>query len=352
MKIHLLSGFLGSGKTTAIHTAAGLLMRSGMKTGVITNDQGIRLVDSGFLAAGSIPGRQVVNGCFCCNYSELDRQIGSLEKSDQPEIIFAESVGSCTDIVATVLKPLQNYRSESAVSLTVVCDSLLLKMLLLEELRLFEAEVEYIFWKQLEEASLVLLNKSDLVSPSDVDALRAAIGKKFGKKTILSVQASNAESVARWLTVLGSLPAEAGLSPEVDYGIYATGEAMMGWLDCDILIETGKPDAPAAAEKLVAGFTTRLRMAAVPVGHVKWLIDEREKLSLTASSPQQAFPLIPDSRSVRLLLNARVQVQPVQLEQMIDDCIAETKAETGAGISVSNRAAFQPGYPRPEHRMT
>ena len=63
MKIHLLSGFLGSGKTTAIQSASRTLMNRGIKTEFITKDQGLKLVDAGFFKQMGLPGRQVVNGC-------------------------------------------------------------------------------------------------------------------------------------------------------------------------------------------------------------------------------------------------------------------------------------------------
>ena len=102
MKIHLLSGFLGSGKTTAIQQAARSLIEQGIKTGVVTNDQGTKLVDGGLFKSLDIPNREVVNGCFCCNYNDLDASITSLVEASGTEVVFAESVGSCTDIVATV----------------------------------------------------------------------------------------------------------------------------------------------------------------------------------------------------------------------------------------------------------
>lgn len=110
MQIHLVSGFLGSGKTTAIQTACKILMADNYKVGVITNDQGIKLVDTGYFESNSIPNRQVINGCFCCNYNALNQNIQSLIQTNNPDIIFAESVGSCTDIVATVMKPLLQFK--------------------------------------------------------------------------------------------------------------------------------------------------------------------------------------------------------------------------------------------------
>ena len=67
MKIHLISGFLGSGKTTAIQQATRLLKEQGTRAGVITNDQGSKLVDGALFTSLSVPNREVINGCFCCN---------------------------------------------------------------------------------------------------------------------------------------------------------------------------------------------------------------------------------------------------------------------------------------------
>ena len=51
MNLHLVGGFLGSGKTTAIISAARLLMASGKRVAIITNDQGKYLVDTAFFRA-------------------------------------------------------------------------------------------------------------------------------------------------------------------------------------------------------------------------------------------------------------------------------------------------------------
>ena len=101
MKLILLGGFLGSGKTTAIVNAARILMRTGKKVAIITNDQGDQQVDSAYVRSMDIPVKEVANGCFCCNYQQLDNHIEEL-KENNPDIIFAESVGTCTDLIATI----------------------------------------------------------------------------------------------------------------------------------------------------------------------------------------------------------------------------------------------------------
>ena len=69
---------MGSGKTTAIQQACMQLLNEDVKVAVITNDQGSRLVDTGFIRSFSIPTQEVVNGCFCCNYEQLSHAIPSL----------------------------------------------------------------------------------------------------------------------------------------------------------------------------------------------------------------------------------------------------------------------------------
>jgi G3E family GTPase len=88
LTIYLTGGFLGSGKTTAIVNACKQLIKQQKKVAVITNDQGDQQVDSGYLQSLSIPNAEVANGCFCCNYDALEKNILQLNDSSFPEIIF------------------------------------------------------------------------------------------------------------------------------------------------------------------------------------------------------------------------------------------------------------------------
>ena len=75
MNLHIIGGFLGSGKTTAIISAAKSLLEKGKKVGVITNDKGKNLVDTAFFAAQSIPTGEVPGGCFRCSFDDLQKQV-------------------------------------------------------------------------------------------------------------------------------------------------------------------------------------------------------------------------------------------------------------------------------------
>jgi len=242
-QIHLLSGFLGSGKTTAIQQACRLLSQTGIPTAVISNDQGDKLVDGAFFEHLGIPGRQVTNGCFCCNYNDLDRCIGSLTRHDRPAdppaippiIIFAESVGSCTDLVATVLKPLLEQYPGWHPTVSVFADANLLREII-EDQTSFDAAVRYIYLKQLEEAQVIVVSKID--QAGNLPALKSLLTKHFPDKTILYHNSFDSEHILHWLRTLEQLSPQANTLPSlnIDYDLYGAGEAQLAWLDQQLVI--------------------------------------------------------------------------------------------------------------------
>ena len=120
----LVGGFLGSGKTTLILAAARELQQRGLRSAMVWNDQGEDLVDSQYAALSGMHSGEVTGGCFCCRLSELIDAIGDL-RAHAPDVIFAEPVGSCTDLSATVLRPLLEYSETYQLSpLTVLVDPL------------------------------------------------------------------------------------------------------------------------------------------------------------------------------------------------------------------------------------
>jgi Ni2+-binding GTPase involved in maturation of urease and hydrogenase len=352
MKIHLLSGFLGSGKTTAIQQAFRVLSQQGIKTGVITNDQGIKLVDGDFFKSLHTPSRQVVNGCFCCNYAHLDASIQSLIETNKTEVIFAESVGSCTDIVATVLKPLLQFRPEARITLSVFADARLLQMILNDGSSTFDDTVTYIYLKQLEEAGIIVINKIDLVSPEHMLEIKQLMQEKYGAKILLYQNSFDPVNIKYWLQTLNEYPSNTRLSSlNIDYDIYAQGEARLAWLDQELEIYSAGNNALEQAQDLINIIYRKIKEHQYAVGHLKFLINGSIKISFTSATEVPVTLKMEPASSAALLINMRVQTSPALMEQLMVSAINETEMQSGCKIVVNSLSAFQPGYPRPTHRI-
>lgn len=351
MQIHLLSGFLGSGKTTAIVKACRLLSKKGIRATVITNDQGSHLVDGQLFQHLNIPSRQVTNGCFCCNYNDLDAAIRSLTgqghpairslPGHHPAILFAESVGSCTDLVATVLKPLLQQYPRTAFTVSAFADATLLG-----QTSTFDPDVHYIYLKQLEEAQVIVVSKIDQIE--DQATLRHLMTGRYPGKTILYQDSFNEDHISHWLQTLEHISPGSNTLPslDIDYDLYGAGEARLAWLDQDMVIESPSHNAQNAALTLIY----RLSETSYPIGHLKCLLDGATKISFTPSGSTGHIPIHP-TPSATLLINARIQTTPAALTQLMADAIRATEKEHDCTIHTLSASCFQPGYPRPIHRI-
>ncbi len=352
MKIHLLSGFLGSGKTTAIQQAVMELLQRGVKTGVITNDQGLQLVDGGWFQLLHIPQWQVVNGCFCCNYQQLEAGIDSMSAAMGTDIIFAESVGSCTDIVATVVKPLLQFHPKAQVTISSFADVRLLQMILNETGNSFDEEVRYIYLKQLEEAVIIVVNKIDLISSQHLELVKARMQQQYGGKIILYQDSLDRDCIHHWLNVVDeNHSAKTLCSLDIDYDVYARGEAKLGWVDHSLEIESADGNALQPAEWLMNKIYASVKALRYPIGHIKFLVNNALKISFTsAADPTILLPKAP-AGSASLLINMRVQAEPGSLVGLIEAAIGEMKILYGCTVVRGVLAAFKPSYPTPMHRL-
>lgn len=356
MKLFLTGGFLGSGKTTAIRQACLELMLSGVHVAVITNDQGEQLVDSEYIKHVGIPVLEVTNGCFCCNYPKLEENIQTLSTHFHPKIIFAESVGSCADLVATITRPLAKFHPEIPVILSVFADASLLWSLMNGDSCFLDESVRYIYKKQLEEADIIVVNKSDLLSETGLEKVTGILKADYPGKDIILQNSLDKSDIQGWIENLENFVPPMRSALTIDYDIYGEGEKKLAWLDKEIFIRTDDHSAGMVCEALISHIYAKINAASLPIGHLKFFIDDGErqkKISYTTINPAGAGPvnLQMTANDITMLINARVQAEPALLEAIIDEAENEMALQTGSTILVKKLAAFQPGYPRPTYRM-
>ncbi len=329
----VVGGFLGAGKTTLILAAARLLADRGLRSAIILNDQGESLVDTELARSHGFDAGEVTGGCFCCRFSELIRIADQLREYS-PDVIFAEPVGSCTDLSATILQPIQQAYSDTfqLAPLTVLVDPS----------RTHDNEdIAFLFQKQLEEADLVCYTKSDLYP----DPPRANNTRQLSART--------GQGVAAWLDeiMFGKL---SGKILDIDYARYAQAEAALAWLNAEADLTCDPPLSPAMLlGPFLDTLDRELTAAGIPIVHLKAL-DQTPAGSLKAAqcangeepTIEGALDASP-AATHHLLLNLRAAFAPDPVRAIVQQAM-----ENLPGLSALRLNCFSPAAPKPERRIT
>ncbi|MEO6218967.1 MAG: GTP-binding protein [Ginsengibacter sp.] len=355
MRLCLVGGFLGSGKTTAIATAAKTLLRDNISVGAIMNDQGSQLVDAAFVNSLNIPNNEVRNGCFCCNYEQFYSAIRHLDATIHPDIIFAEAVGSCADLVATIVKPLIRFDPEIEIVLSVFADGAVLLSSLEGRSSFISEAVQYIYNKQLEEAGILIVNKCDKLTKNEILKIRSLFESQYPNKKLLFQDSRDETSVKKWLDATKENASNKTFtSLAIDYEKYAAGEAALTWLDASVTIHS-KEAAIKRSYEFIDEMADAISFQKLPVGHLKFFIQSvghQQKISYTsgehANKKDWNQDIIADHATV--LVNARVETNPDQLKQIFFQAIKKLE-DKNCYVEVLNLASFQPGYPKPTYRL-
>ena len=339
----LVGGFLGAGKTTLILCAADMVIRQGARVAVITNDQGDHLVDTRRVRAEGIDAAEIPGGCFCCRFSALMDAADQIQRY-QPEFIFAEPVGSCTDLAATVMRPLQSlYPDRFRVApLTVLVDPQIAQNALGDD---GDSHLRFLFESQVREADVLCYTKADQYRhfPSIFD------------DEPLRISAATAEGVREWLTLVSNwqLPAGGNIL-SIDYERYAAAEASLGWLNAKVGMQLRVPSSPAnVIGPLLERLDTSLSEVGVKVVHLK-LFDETPSSYLKAAIVRNGQEpsvegdlLAPAERRHDLLINLRAVGAPERLRSKVEEALRFLEGEIQVEIN-----AFAPAYPKPEKRVS
>ena len=359
LRFVMLGGFLGAGKTTTIARLAKYYQGRGQKVGIVTNDQAQDLVDTTSLRSQGYAVQEVAGACFCCRFDDLVGQVGQLEADDRPDVILAEPVGSCTDLVATVVQPLRDLygmRFEVAPYAVLFKPSHGLKILQGETGGGFSPKAAYIFTKQLEEADAIVVNRIDELTGSALGELVALVEAKFPGTPVLKLSAKTGQGV-EGLTALLDQEGHFGQKIlDIDYDIYAEGEAELGWLNASATVEA---EAPFPLDELLLDVVKRLQeplsLKGAEVAHLKaiGLADTSFGVANLVASGSEAELSLPSRMrvgEVELIVNARVAIDPAVLEALVREVVPEACAARGARVTIRTLHSFRPGRPTPTHR--
>ena len=354
----MLGGFLGAGKTTTLARLARHYMSQGLRVGLVTNDQAQNLVDTNNLRSQGFAVQEVPGACFCCKFDELVSKVGELQASERPEVILAEPVGSCTDLVATVVQPLKDLYAEMV---RVAPYAVLFKpshglRILRNEGSGFSPKAAYIFRKQLEEADAIVVNRLDEIPPADLEELNRLLAEQFPGTPILNLSARTGQGFSALIELLSQEGVFGRKILDIDYDIYAEGEAELGWLNSSIeLTSSGEFALDPLLMELISSLQSVIQESKGEVAHLKVIgIEEGifgvANLVSSGTAPELSLPSNATMKHADLIVNARVAIDPVWLQSQVEQIVEAACLSRGIQPHFRQTQSLRPGRPTPTHR--
>lgn len=189
----LLTGYLGSGKTTLVNHI--LANKRGIKFAVIVNDIGEVNIDADLIQKGGIVGKKdeslvaLQNGCICCTLkTDLIEQMGEIMKMQRFDYIVIEASGICEpEPIAQTLCSIPSlggmytrYGTCRLDCITTVVDALRLQSEFacgddLTRKGIEDEDIENLIIQQIEFCNIILLNKASEVQPEELKRIKQII---------------------------------------------------------------------------------------------------------------------------------------------------------------------------------
>jgi len=222
---------------------------------------------------------------------------------------------------------------------------------------IFDRNVTYIYHKQLEEADIILVTKTDLLPEGTLAGIKNDFIGRYPDKQFLYINSFNDNDLEQWLEMLANHnKSTKRKSLDIDYDAYGAGEAALAWFDQELEIKAREKNAWEIAVSLINRIYSAINNEKLGIGHLKFYLEDPElplKISFTTMSRSIYSDHLPSiqKQTQKLLINARVQTSPEQLETIITEATSWIKDLYQCDINAGDTRSFQPGFPTPVHRI-
>lgn len=178
----IVSGYLGSGKTTLVGHLLAAAQQEGVRLAIVSNEFGDTGIDRALLDAGEEGFVELDGGCVCCRLSDaLGETLETILSQVKPDRLVLETSGVALpgDVLVQFWRPpIDEYISEEAVVVVVDADYLLR-----------HDTLDDTFLEQVEAADVLILNKCDLIDAAEqVEATRRLEQLSGGRPVIPSIR--------------------------------------------------------------------------------------------------------------------------------------------------------------------
>ena len=196
----------------------------------------------------------------------------------------------------------------------------------------------------------------DLLDEDEKNRLLSALKVRFREKELMAISAKKGEGMDALLEfLLSSRPGANTVLRQIDYDRYATAEAVLGWLNAAVKIKSSKPfDSGDWLHTLASTLQEDFKKIAAEIGHLKFVITSAGKsmwgnVTRLTGEPSISSEQLGSLASGTLLVNARVRIEPGELETIVRDALKTISRRTAVTCEIYDLQCFSPAYPEPPH---
>ncbi|MFA0822773.1 MAG: GTP-binding protein [Methanomethylovorans sp.] len=351
MKVLVIGGFLGSGKTSTIIRLGKELSAQGNKVAVIVNEIGEIGIDGDVISKYGLDTTELTSGCICCSLKvNMKNTITLLMKDFKPDLLLIEPTGIAFPQVIKNEIDLMDLKDTSIAPLVTLIDGSRFKQIM--------KEVKHFSMRQIIDAQILGINKVDLMEPRQIPIVEASVQQLNPKAKV--VQLSTKMQDAHWNDFIKLMLEEdviestAGklrtVSPELESMEYGQkGNDSLDSIEAsginsyatEFLVDGGTilPDIARGIVQTAMSLIKKRVLEQSPefVGHIKMFLEngvETIKMNLTAHYEEPSLELINSKTDIPKfkVLSAVSSIDKATLISIVDSSVSEAFAQKGINI--------------------
>ena len=210
VKINIISGFLGAGKTTLIKKLlTGFLKNE--KVILVENEYGEVGVDGSFMKDAGIVINELNSGCICCTLAgDFQKSIDELIATYHPDRILVEptGVGKLSEIIAAIEKCRARHDDIEISGSATVVDA--------GKCRMYMKNFGEFFIDQVKHASTIIFSRTQLLSADRVEKSRALVAEQNPDARIITTPWDELDADVMLQVIENGKPIEVELVDEDD----------------------------------------------------------------------------------------------------------------------------------------
>lgn len=240
-KYVVMSGFLGSGKTTSMIALGRSINRRSLGTaGILVDDLGAKnIVDADFTSMSGIITEDISGDCICYQHENLVDKLHQLE-SQGSDVIFSDIPGLGIGALDNVYLQLCDREPGEfdLMPFTCLVDPKRIAMLMDDDDINLPDELKFLLDAQMAEADLIVLNKIDTITGGKADEIISFIKERYPDAEVMKMSALRGDGVDEVADYMLSHSAAAE-HREIGYGSeqFIAAESTLSWYNRRIFFE-------------------------------------------------------------------------------------------------------------------